>query len=283
MEIVNSLELLQDAYNNHYAVGAFNVSDMENIQSVLEAAEELQAPVLVEAAREEVEYADHENFVGMIRSIAQRKKGVCAIHLDHCSDFDFEMKCIRYGFSSIMFDGSLLSFEENAAITRKVVEVAHATGVSVEGELGTIGQTNEMGEKIDDTGLTRPEDALEFLEATGVDFLATSFGTAHGLYKADPKLDFERLAKIAELTKIPLVMHGGTGVPEDQVKKAISLGISKINFSTILRKSFIDRMKEYMAANPDDLMTMNIIGEASKAMKQSVKDMINMCGSAGKV
>lgn len=283
MEIVNSVELLQDAYKNHYAVGAFNVSDMENIQSVLEAVEELQSPALIQGAQEEVEYANGECFVEMVKAIAKHKKGVVGIHLDHCRHFDFEIKCIRYGFSSIMFDGSLLSFEENIAMTRKVVEVAHAAGVSVEGELGTIGHATEFGEEIESSGLTDPEDAAEFAAETGVDFLATSFGTAHGLYKAEPKLDFERLQKIAELTGIPLVMHGGTGVPEAQIKKSIDLGISKINFSTVLRKSFIDRMKTYLHEYPDDLMTMNIIGEASKAMKQSVKEMMQMCGSVGKI
>jgi ketose-bisphosphate aldolase len=283
MEIVNSVELLQDAFHNHYAVGAFNVSDMENIQSVLEAAEELQSPVLIQGAQEEVEYADGECFVEMVKAIAKHKKGVVGIHLDHCVHVDFEIKCICYGFTSIMFDGSRLSFEDNIATTRKVVEIAHAAGVSVEGELGTIGQTTEFGEKVADSGLTKPEDAARFATETGVDFLATSFGTAHGLYKAEPKLDFDRLQKIAELTKIPLVMHGGTGVPEKQIKRAITLGISKINFSTILRKSFIDRMKAYLNEHPDDLMTMNIIGEASKAMKQSVKDMMHMCGSVGKI
>jgi ketose-bisphosphate aldolase len=283
MEIVNSVELLQDAFKNHYAVGAFNVSDMENIQSVLGAAEELHAPVLIQGAQEEVEYADGECFVEMVKAIAKHKKGVVGIHLDHCAHVDFEVKCIRYGFTSIMFDGSRLNFEENVAKTRQVVEIAHAAGVSVEGELGTIGQTSEFGERVIDTGLTKPEDAAKFVAETGVDFLATSFGTAHGLYKAEPKLDFARVQKIAELTKIPLVMHGGTGVPENQIKQAVELGISKINFSTILRKSFIDRMKEYLKAHPDDLMTMNILGEASKAMKQSVKEMIQMCGSVGKL
>jgi ketose-bisphosphate aldolase len=250
---------------------------------VLEAVEEMQSPALIQAAQQEVEYANGECFVEMIKTIANKKKGVIGIHLDHCSNFEFEIKCLRYGFTSIMFDGSLLNFEENIAITRKVVEIGHAVGVAVEGELGTIGQTTEMGEKIKDSGLTTPEDAVEFATRTGIDFLATSFGTAHGLYKAEPKLDFERLEKIAQLTNTPLVMHGGTGVPQDQIKKAISLGISKINFSTLLRKSFIDRMKEYLAENPDDLMTMNILGEASKAMKQSVKEMMEMCGSVGKL
>lgn len=282
MQIVNSLELLQDAYKNGYAVGAFNVSNMENIQCVLEAAEELQAPVLVQGAQKEVEYADGECFVEMIKAIASKKRGAIGIHLDHCSHVDFEIKCIRYGFTSIMFDGSLLSFEENVEKTKKVVELAHAVDVAVEAELGTIGQTTEYGEAVAGSGLTEPEDAEKFVLQTGVDFLATSFGTAHGLYKAEPKLDFVRLEKIAKLIKIPLVMHGGTGVPEEQIKKAISLGISKINFSTVLRKSFIDKMQEYMAAYPDDLMTMNILGAGSQAMKQSVKEMIDMCGAVGK-
>ncbi|MBD3309443.1 ketose-bisphosphate aldolase [candidate division KSB3 bacterium] len=282
MEIVNSLELLQDAYRNQYAVGAFNISNMENIQSVLEAAEELQAPALISAARQEVIYANHDCLVEMVQSIARKKKGVIGIHLDHCTEFGFVLQCIRYGFTSVMFDGSLLSFDDNVETTRKVVEFAHAVGVSVEGELGTIGHSTEMGEKIEDSGLTKPEDAQEFVERTGVDFLATSFGTAHGLYKAEPNLDFDRLEAIATLTKIPLVMHGGTGVPRDQIKKAIARGICKINYSTVLRKAFLDRMTAYMTEHPDDLMTINIFGDASNALKQSVKEMMELCGSVGK-
>lgn len=283
MEIVNSLELLQDAYARRYAVGAFNVSHMESLQGVLEAAEELRAPVLVQAASREVEYMDHECFVEMVKAFSRRRKGVIGIHLDHCADFAFEIKCLQYGFTSLMVDGSLLSFEDNVALTARVVDIAHAAGVSVEGELGTVGHTTEMGETVEDSGLTEPADAAEFAARTGVDFLATSFGTAHGLYKAEPNLDFERLDAIAKQTKIPLVMHGGTGVPEAQMKKAISLGISKINFSTILRKAFLDRMNAYMADHPDDLMTMNIFGEASKAMKHSVREMIELCGSANRL
>lgn len=232
----------------------------------------------------------HDEYAGpclvpMIKAIAEGKKGLYAIHLDHCHHFDVVMQCVRAGFSSVMFDGSLLSFEENVLITKKVIEVAHAVGISVEAELGTIGHTAEGGQQIngEDSGLTDPGDAERFVAETHVDCLATSFGTAHGLYKAEPNLDFERLEKIAKQTGVPLVMHGGTGVPEEQIKRGISLGITKINYSTILRKEFLDRMNTFMSEHPEELMLTNIFGDGNKAMKVSVKVMMEMCGSVGKL
>jgi ketose-bisphosphate aldolase len=218
----------------------------------------------------------------MIEELARARKLRMAIHLDHGPSYEFALRCIRYGFSSVMFDGSRLPFEENVEVTRRVVEAARATGVSVEGELGTIGNTTEMGETIAAAFLTDPDQAGDFVARTGIDCLAPAFGTAHGLYHSEPKLDFERLARIKAAARVPLAMHGGTGVPAEQVRRAIELGVAKINFSTILRKSFIDRMRQYMDEHPDDLMTMNILGEAARAMKGSVKEMITMCGSAGR-
>ena len=282
MEIVTLRELLADAVRKRYAVGAFNVSNLESVRSVLEAAEEMASPVVVQAASEEVKYAGGECLVSMIEELAAHRRVRLAIHLDHGPSFEFAMLCLRYGFTSVMFDGSRLPYERNVEITRRVVEAAGAAGVSVEGELGTIGSTTEMGERIDRAYLTDPEQAGDFVARTRIDCLAPAFGTAHGLYRFEPKLDFERLARIKEVAGVPLAMHGGTGVPAEQIRRSIELGVAKINFSTILRKSFIDRMREYMAGHPEDLMTMNILGQAALAMKQSVREMIALCGSANK-
>ena len=282
MEMVTLRELLGDACQNGYAVGAFNVSNLESIQAVVEAAEELGSPVILQAAAEEVKYAGGKCLVAMIEETARGRRIRFAIHLDHGPSYEFALLCIRYGFTSVMFDGSRLSFERNVEVTAQVVAAARAVGLSVEGELGTIGSTTEMGERIPESQLTDPEKAGEFVARTRVDCLAPAFGTAHGLYRSEPRLDFQRLGRIREAARVPLAMHGGTGVPAEQVRKAIGLGVAKINFSTILRKSFIDRMKQYMGEHPDDLMTMNILGEAARAMKESVKEMIAMCGSSGR-
>jgi ketose-bisphosphate aldolase len=275
-------ELLADAARKRYAVGAFNVSNLESVRSVLEAAEELASPVIVQAAAEEVKYAGGRCLVKMIEELAGSRKLRLAIHLDHGPSFEFALLCLRYGFTSVMFDGSRLPYERNVEITRRVVEAAGAVGVSVEGELGTIGNATEMGERIEAAYLTDPEQAGDFVARTRVDCLAAAIGNAHGLYRFEPKLDFERLARIREITGVPLAMHGGTGIPAEQLRRGIELGVAKINFSTVLRKSFIDRLKEYLAGNPEDLMTMNILGQAAAAMKQSVKEMIRLCGSEGR-
>jgi fructose-bisphosphate aldolase class II len=282
MEIVTLQELLADASRKRYAVGAFNVSNLESVRSVLEAAEETASPVVLQAASEEVKYAGGRCLVAMIEELAASRRLRLGIHLDHGPSFEFAMLCLRYGFTSVMFDGSRLPYEQNVETTRRVVEAAGAAGVSVEGELGTIGSTTEMGERIDGAYLTDPQQAGDFVRRTRVHCLAPAFGTAHGLYRFEPRLDFERLARIRESAGVPLAMHGGTGVPAEQIRHAIELGVAKINFSTILRKSFIDRMREYMSAHPEDLMTMNILGQAALAMKQSVKDMIMLCGSASR-
>jgi ketose-bisphosphate aldolase len=281
MAIVGLNELFADAEARGYAVPAFNVCDLENVQSILNAAEEMKAPVILQAAREEVQYAGGECLVGMIRATARNRGLMLAIHLDHGPSFEFAAKCIRYGFTSVMYDGSRLDVEKNAQETRRIVEMAHAVGVSVEAEIGTIGNT-EMGEVVESQYLADPVTAERFAEQTGVDCLAAAFGTAHGLYKGEPKLDFDRLAEIRRRVRVPLVMHGGTGIPPAAVKKGIALGIRKINFSTILRKAFIDEMKDFMGRNPDELMTMTILSAASRAMGASAREMIAMCGANGR-
>ena len=183
MELVTLNELLTDAQQEKYAVGAFNVFNLEGVKNILEAAEELESPVIIQAAMQEIKYSSGECLVGIVKSLALHKKVRIAIHLDHGPDFESAVKCIQYGFTSVMFDGSQLPFEENISQTNKIVEAARAAGVSVEAELGTIGNIDESGERINNPYLTDPVAAKDFASRTGIDCLAISFGTVHGLYK----------------------------------------------------------------------------------------------------
>lgn len=283
MKLVPMKDLLEEAYKKGYAVPALNGSHLEFYKAFIEVAAELKSPLIIQAAYEEVQYVNPKNIVDIVKNFGQDKDIKIAIHLDHGPSFKATTECIRGGFTSVMFDGSRLPFEDNLTNTKKVVDVAHAVGVTVEGELGTIGQTTEFGEKINNPQLTDPKLAKEFVERTGIDCIAPAFGTAHGLYVGEPKLDFELLDTISKVVNIPIVMHGGTGVPEKDVKKAISLGVSKINVSTALRKAFIDEMKRYMKENPDNLMTMDIMGSATEALKEEARDVIKRFGSANRL
>lgn len=282
MELLPASKLLQDAQKRNYAVPALNVENLERTRAIMEAADESSSPLIVQASGEEVEYGEEELFVQMVKSIGADKDIPVAIHLDHGASFQEAARCIKYGFSSVMYDGAREKFEKNIEVTNKVVELAHAVGVSVEAELGTIGQTTEMGEEIENDYFTDPKSAEEFVDETDVDFLAIAFGTAHGLYDGEPELDFDRLEAIASHVDVPLVMHGGSGVNTEKKRKAINMGIAKINVSTDLRRAFLNRMQEYMEENPQDLMTMNIFAEASRAMKEEVKNVMKITKSAGK-
>ena len=238
--------------------------------------------MIIQAAGSEVSYAGGYCFVEMVKQVGRDFNVPVAVHLDHGASFEEACNCIRYGFTSVMFDGSSLPFEKNIEVTRKLKEVTKAVGVTLEGELGTIGQTTEMGEYVKNAYLTDPEAAKAFVESTGVDCIAVAIGNAHGLYKDEPNLDFDRLRKIRELVNVPIVMHGGTGLPEAQIKKSITMGIAKINFSTALRKAYIDNIKKYMAEHPEDLMVMNIFNYGSAGFQQAVEESIRMCGSENK-
>lgn len=283
MKLVPMQELLADAYSRGYAVPSLNASHLEFVKAILEVADELNSPVIIQAAAEEVEYMNGgKTIVDMVSNLGKDKNSKVAIHLDHGPNFEMATQCVASGFTSVMYDGSHLPFEENIANTKKVVEMAHAVGVTVEAELGTLG-TTEFGVENGNAHLTDPHMAMEFVERTGIDCLAAAFGTAHGFYKGDPKLDFDRLKEINELVKIPIVMHGGTGVPDQDVQRAISLGVSKINVSTALRKEFIDGMKNHMEKDPEDLMTMFILGAGMESLKEEIRKVMTMFGSANKL
>ncbi len=284
MSIVTNKELLDRAKAGHYAVAAFNTNNLEYTQAIIQAAVELNSPVIVEAAKSEIDYMNGYVFVAMVRAMAERVSIPISIHLDHGPSYEEAIRCLRYGFSSVMYDGSALSLEENIANTKKVVEAAHACGVSVEGEIGVIGQAEDgpEGPRNENFGLADPEQCEIFVRETGVDCFAAAIGNAHGLYKNKPELRFDLLMDIEKRTNVPLVLHGGTGIPEEDIRKAITLGVSKINFSTVMRKGCLETLAATLNANPGDLDLMKMLTPAREKMVEIAKHHIKMCMSDGK-
>jgi len=281
--LVTGREILEHANRNGYAVGAFNVNNMEIVQAIVEAAEETNSPVILQASQGGIKYAGIEYIAQLGKVAAEKAKVPVAIHLDHGTDFQQIMLCIRHGFTSVMIDGSKYQFKENIEITKKVVEVAHAVGVSVEAELGKIGGTEDditVDER--EATFTDPDEAKIFVEETGVDSLAIAVGTAHGVYKGEPKIDFERIKTIKELLGIPLVLHGSSGVPADSIKKAVAAGINKINIDTDLRIAFTQAIKDYIKDNPDNIDPRKVLTPAKEAMKKVIKEKMILFGSSGR-
>jgi fructose-bisphosphate aldolase class II len=281
--LVSAKELFQEARRGKYAVGAFNVNNMEILQAIVEAAEEVKSPVIIQASQGGLKYAGIEYIAEMGKLAAAKAKVPLALNLDHGTDFAQVVRCIRHGFSAVMIDGSQLSFEENIAVTKKVVEVAHPNGVSVEAELGKIsGVEDDVVVAAHDALMTDPDEAAEFVERTNCDALAIAIGTAHGVYKGEPKLDFQRLNEIASRIDTPLVLHGASGVPDEAIQKAISYGIVKINIDTDLRVSFSQAVKDTLNANPNEIDPRKLLGPAKAAMKKAVIAKMKLFGSAGR-
>jgi fructose-bisphosphate aldolase, class II len=249
LSLVTIKEILVRARIGKYAIGAFEIWNLESVQAVITAAEELGQPVILQIGPFEANHAGLEDISHIALYHARRAKVPVAIHLDHGDTFERTIQCIHHGFTSVMFDVAHLSFDENVAITKEVVRIAHATGVTVEGELGRIGG-EEAGINVTDSDvhLTDPDEAAKYVEQTGIDALAVAIGTAHGFYKSEPNIRLERLKQIAEKVSIPLVLHGGTGIASDVVRKAIVLGIAKINICTefvaAFSNTFVREQKE---------------------------------------
>jgi len=303
--LVTNKDVLMPARQNGYAVGAFNINNLESLLAVNEAALEENSPVIVAVTPSAIKYAGLSYLSKIVRTAAESTSVPMSLHLDHGETFDTVKKCVEAGFTSVMFDGSFLKFEENVALTRKVVDLAHEKGISVEAELGRLAGVEESTVEEKEAVLTDPNVAKEFIERTGVDALAVAIGTSHGAYKfkAEPKLDFERLKLIKERVNVPLVLHGASsvpqwiiekaskygaeltgarGIPEEHIKKAISLGISKINIDTDLRLAFTATVREVLANSPKEFDPRKILGPAKDAMKEVVKGKMRLFGSSGK-
>lgn len=295
MPLVSSTEMFKKAYG-HYAVGAFNVNNMEIIQGIVDAAKEEQAPLILQVSAGARKYAKHVYLMKLVEAALEDTGLPICLHLDHGEDFEICKACVDGGFTSVMIDGSKLPFPENIALTKKVVEYAHQRGVVVEAELGRLaGVEDAVNVSAKDATYTDPDQAAEFVEKTGCDSLAIAIGTSHGAYKfkGEAKLDFERLQKIASLLPgFPLVLHGAStvlpefvakcnqyggqikgaqGVPEEMLRKAGTMGVCKINIDTDLRLAMTASIREYFAQNPSDFDPRQYLRPAREAIKNMVK------------
>jgi fructose-bisphosphate aldolase class II len=303
--LVTNKDLMVPARKNGYAIPALNVQNLESLTAVAEAAAEEKSPVIMQITPSVIKYAGLQYITSLAKTATELQPVPMAIHLDHGDSFETAAKCVDAGFSSVMIDGSFLEFNENVALTKRVVNMAHPKGVSVEAELGKLAGVEERSVAEKDAILTDPENAAEFVEKTGVDTLAVAIGTSHGAYKfkSEAKLDLERLKIISTKVSIPLVLHGASsvpqeivekankygaelsgakGIPEDQYRKAIPLGIAKINIDTDLRLAFTATVREVLTNSPKNFDPRKILGPARDAMKEVAKGKMRLFGSSGK-
>ena len=281
MPLVTSKKMLLDAQKGNYAVGAFNVENMEMVKAVIAAAEELKAPVMLQTTPSTVKYGTLETFFAMVSAEAKKATVPVCLHLDHGSSFELAMQALQAGYTSVMIDGSHEEFEDNVAVTKKVVDVAKVFGVPVEAELGKVGGKEDDLECDEDTN-TDPKEAAEFAKRTGVDSLAVAIGTAHGFYAGTPVLDKARVSEIKKVVDCPLVLHGASGLTEEDVKECVERGMCKVNFATELRVAYTDACKKLYAEKPDTFDPKKFGTVAMDAVKELVKDRMTMCGCVGK-
>jgi len=277
MELVTTKDILKKAQEGKYAVGAFNVENMEMVMAVISAAEEMNSPVIMQTTPSTVKYAGLDYFLANAKVAASRSKVPVVMHLDHGSSFELASEAFRAGYTSIMIDGSHSSFEDNIKISKAVVDMCKSSGIAVEAELGKVGGKED---DLDggDGGFTDPKEAKLFVEKTGVDSLAVAIGTAHGLYKGEPKLDLDRLSQIKEVVSIPLVLHGGSGIPDSKVQESIKRGICKVNYATELRIAFTKGVTKYLEENKDTIDPKKYNKSGMEEVKQFVKEKIKVCG-----
>lgn len=282
MPLVNPLMLLRKAQEKNIAVAAFNVHNMETLQGVVDGALKERAPVIIQTTPGTLKHAGISVMGAAVKALADINNIPIALHVDHCSSYKTIIQCIQNGYSSVMIDGSHLPYMENVALVKKVVEAAHFGGIAVEGELGRIGGTEDdlsLDER--DATFTVPKEAKAFVEDTDIDTLAIAIGTAHGMYKGEPKLDFERLKKIKDLVDIPLVLHGASGVPDDSIRKAIELGICKINIATEVKLPMARAIQDCFNENPQENDPRVYMGKAKEAVEKVVRQKIRLCGCSG--
>jgi ketose-bisphosphate aldolase len=290
MSIVNAKEIMVEAAKGGYAIGAFNITDLLQFEAVIDAAVEKKAPVIVQTSVKPSKFLGTKMMVAIYRELASSAPVPVCLHLDHCTEVDYCKKCADAGYTNIMIDASKQIFEENIRQTKEVVDYCHSVGdISVEGELGTVGGVEDQVKVAEDEAqLANPQQAVEFVERTGLDIFAPAIGTAHGVYKTkNPKIDFERLATIHKMLngngiKTPLVVHGGTGLPEDYIQKLLAAGGAKFNVSTELKHTLIDAKYEYITAHRDEYDPGKIDVVVRDATRKAVMHWIDMLCSAGK-
>ncbi|CEO06195.1 tagatose-bisphosphate aldolase [[Clostridium] sordellii] len=283
MSLISTKEILEKAQNEGYAVPAFNIHNLETIQVVLKAARDLKSPVILAATPSTVKYADENYLLAIMNKATELNDIPIAFHLDHHENVDDIKRIIKLGCKSVMIDASKHEFDENVSIVKDIVNFAHKYGTTVEAELGKLGGVEDNLEVDDkDAYLTNPNKALKFVKLTGVDSLAVAIGTAHGLYKCEPKLDFKRLEEIRRLVHVPLVLHGASGVSYGAVQEAIKNGICKVNIATELKIPFSNAIKKYFEENPNASDPRQYLVPAKNAMYDVVAEKIKMCKSENK-
>lgn len=300
MPLVTTKNMFERAMKEHYAIGAFNVNNMEIMQGIVRAAQEENSPIILQASGSAIKYAGHNYLLKLVEAAIEETNIPIALHLDHGADFEICKECIDGGFTSVMIDGSKYDFEENVRLTKQVVDYAHQKGVVVEAELGKLaGIEDEVNVSENDAMFTDPDQAYEFVEKTGCDSLAIAIGTSHGAYKfkGEPNLRFDILQKIKEkLPNTPIVLHGAStvvpkflemcnkygaqipgakGVPHEMLKKAGQLGVSKINVDTDLRLAMTGSIRKIFVENPSEFDPRKYMGEGREAIKEMVKDKIH--------
>ncbi|MGO5052071.1 class II fructose-1,6-bisphosphate aldolase [Lachnospiraceae bacterium LCP25S3_G4] len=284
MALVSSNKVLKSAQEGKYAVGAFNAENMEMVQAIIAAAEEEKSPVIIQTTPSTIAYASVEMFRAMVFEEADKSTVPIVVHLDHGSSYELCKKAMDAAYTSVMIDGSKLTLEENIAITRKVAETATEYKIPVEAELGTVGGKEDAHEVSDKDALyTNPQQAKEFVMRTGIQSLAVAIGTAHGFYKGEPQLDYDRLKEIKEKVSIPLVLHGASGVPDKAVRRAIELGICKVNFATELRVAFTKGVRRALELDQGMFDPKKYNGAGRSAVKELVQNKIKICGSNARI
>ncbi len=279
--LVTSKDMLEKARENKYAIGAFNADNLEITRAVIAAAQEMHAPVMVQVTPVMGEYGGLENYAAIVMAEAKQVNIPVCLHLDHGNGTETAKAALEAGYTSVMFDGSHISYEENVAKTKEIVALAEKYGVPVEAELGRIGGTEDGVSAVADSN-TDPAQAKDFIEKTGASSLAIAIGTAHGFYTGTPVLDKKRVSELKELVSVPLVLHGASGLSEEEVRECVERGICKVNFATELRVAYTDAIKKLLAEKPQSFDPKEFGKVGMEAVKEVVKDRIKMCGCDNK-
>lgn len=283
MPLENMKAMLGKAAGEDYAVGAFNILDYNSTKAVVLAAEETNAPVIIQTSAKTVVFWGAPAIISWVRQLAGSSSVPVALHLDHCKDLELIKECIESGWTSVMIDASSKPVEENLSLSRKVVQMARSKNVTVEVELGAIvGVEDDIHVKQQDAHLADPEQSIRFCENVKPDCFAPAIGTAHGVYKGEPKIAYDLLKEIAAKVAVPIALHGGTGLADDVFKKCISLGCAKVNISTQLKYAFIDGFVAYHNANNTEYNPLKVIDAQFDALKKGIIEKINLFGSSGK-
>jgi len=284
MPLVTSKEMLQRALADHFAVGAFNANNMEMVQAIIEAAQEERAPVILQVSQGAIRYAGLDFAAGLVKIAAEQADIPVVLHLDHGTSFEQNVRCLRAGFTSLMFDGSKLPYEENVAITKKVCEIAHLVGIPVEAELGRVLKATEgvTPEEVE-AAMTDPNQAKEFIERTGADSLAVAVGSVHAMKSREATLDIPRIEAIRQRTGVPLVLHGSSGVKHESVAEAIEHGICKVNVATYLNQAFVRGMREGFEKHPDEVDPRKYLSISRENVKEAVREKIRLFKSNDRI